>query len=147
MRRDMKEFKNYIFLLTAIVVMLIGGCRYSVEATPTPIKVPVVPNRSEIRAEVISVKRSDFPLAELTLRILESIEVSNYVNILSEGQVIVAEPRYNRDPDGNIIWDDPENIRNFVAYYLLPKDIITGLAFMRGDERGQRWFVDDLNRE
>ena len=96
---------------------------------------PVVPNKSEITAEVLSVEKGEFPEVVLTLQILESKDVGEFSNLLKQGETIKARPQYVYEYKAGtrqIIFNHPQNIRNFQAYYALPQDRLKAEARAKG---------------
>jgi hypothetical protein len=96
---------------------------------------PVIPNKSDITAEVVSVEKGEFPQVALTLQILESRDISGFSNLLKQGELIKAGPQYIYEYKAGtrqIILNDPQNIQNFQAYYVLPQDRLKAIARAKG---------------
>ena len=94
-----------------------------------PIIPPLIPNKSDIVAEVLDVERGDFPQTRITLKILESKNINGFHNFLEPGEIMKVSPCYSYEfTSGQIIFTHPQNVQNFVAYYLLPKDRISAIA-------------------
>ncbi len=96
---------------------------------------PVIPNKSEITAEVLNAERGEFPQVVLTLQILESKDISEFSNLLKQGEIIKAGPQYVYEYKAGtrqIIFNHPQNIRNFQAYYALPQDRLKAIARAKG---------------
>ncbi|MEW6379587.1 MAG: hypothetical protein AB1611_08255 [bacterium] len=111
--------------------------------------VPVAPNRSEIMAEVEGVEKGDFPIVHLTLQIIESRDISEFNNLLEPGRTIEASPQYvyeYRAGARQIVLTDPQNIRNFQAYYLFPKDRFRAMAWAKGGPGNLNWSITDITR-
>lgn len=100
---------------------------------------PVIPNKSEITAEVLNAERGEFPQVVLTLQILESKDISEFSNLLKQGEIIKAGPQYIYEYKAGtrqIIFNHPQNIRNFQAYYALPQDRLKAIARAKGGPQG-----------
>jgi len=96
---------------------------------------PVIPNKSEITAEVLNAERGEFPQVVLTLQILESKDISEFGNLLKQGEIIKAGPQYIYEYKAGtrqIILNHPQNIQNFQAYYALPQDRLKAIARAKG---------------
>ena len=114
---------------------------------------PMIPNKSDIVAEVLNVERGDFPQTLITLKILESKNVNGFHNLLEPGEIMKASPHYIHDFASRtlqIIFTHPQNVQNFVAYYLLPKDRISAIAKVKARIKGGNgklvWWVTDIER-
>lgn len=122
---------------------------------------PVIPNKSEIAAEVLNVERGEFPEVVLTLQIIESKDISEFGNLLKQGEIIKASPQYIYEYKAGtrqIIFNHPQNIQNFQAYYVSPQDKLKAIARAKGGpespggaggSRGPEdmvWSITDINR-
>jgi len=113
-------------------------------------QVSVVPNKSDLVAEVQRVDRDVFPTVHLTLRVIESRDIGDFTNLLKPGETIIACPQYIYKYTAGIrqiALADPRNIRNFQAYYLLPKDRIKAVAKATGGPTTTlSWWITDITR-
>ncbi|MEW5801233.1 MAG: hypothetical protein AB1847_03915 [bacterium] len=111
--------------------------------------VPVIPNKSQITAEVLNAERGEFPAVVLTLQVIESMDINEFSNLLKEGQIITVSPQYIYDfKDGvrRIIFSHPQNIHNFQAYYVFEQDRIRAVAEAKGGPENIVWSVTDIDR-
>lgn len=113
------------------------------EISPAP--VPIAPNRSKIIGSVLKVERKDYPQVELTLRVVESTDVSDSFNFLGSGVVITARPHYIYEKD-TFVPTELHNSRNLLAYYLVAGDIIEAEASLEPGNGRLTWIISDLGR-
>ncbi len=125
-----------LVLLSALLVVFL--------ASPAR-AVTTVPNRALAVLKVLEVQRSDFPQVRVVVETLASTDQGGYRNLVRVGQSITFEPLYIRDDKGALVLDN-QTTQNLVAYYLLPGDLLTAQVWYVGDERGGRWFANELQR-
>jgi hypothetical protein len=137
-----KNFKTWL----PMAIFLVGIISIASEEPP---EVPIVPNKSKIVAEVLNIERGDFPQTLITLQILESKNVNEFHNLLEPEEIIEASPQYVYEFTSGtqqIVFTDPNNIQNFLAYYLLPQDRISAIAKANGGNGNIVWRITDIKR-
>lgn len=104
------------------------------------------PNKSKIVANVLCVKKYMFPDVEILVKILKTEDVNGFVNVISTNTVLSVFPLFIKDEKNKIIFEEPVNIKNFICYYLLPGDTISGEIRCSGDERNKKYFINGIER-
>jgi hypothetical protein len=148
-------------VIAALMVIGLGGCENTInlieeqlqddteETSGDPPIVPVVPNQSNIVAEVLSIETGEFPQTQLTLQILESKEVGGFRSLLNPGETIKTRPQYIYEFTSGtqqLLFSHPKNLQNFLAYFLSPKDRIRATAKATGGNGNIFWFITDIER-